>query len=233
MSEQTHATVVVVTPMAEPDRIQRIATLHRDNGQILIDVTKRLLQNAFEIGELLQEQKALSRHGEFTTWVKQNKSVLGFDVRQAQRYMLVAKNRPLLEENGIGDMQAALQLLSPVPQGEKQEKPVEFTKKEASASSESTKNDIDDVFTARDRREIISLIQVSGISEKQAQAILQHRKLKRKPVRTKPQGKALLKKKTCYLPDELEELVSRDAKKSGVSDSELMRKILKSHYGNS
>lgn len=71
--------------------IEKIAKLHEDVNACM----QTALVKAIEIGELLTEQRAASKHGEWEPWVESN---LPFSSRTARNYMKLFKNKEALQE---------------------------------------------------------------------------------------------------------------------------------------
>lgn len=88
----------------EKSRIQEISNLHQE----IIGHLKMSLEKAIRIGELLTEQKASMKHGEFTPWIKAN---LPFTDRTTQNYMRVYRERDRLKTETVSDLTQAYQLL--------------------------------------------------------------------------------------------------------------------------
>ena len=90
----------------EKVRIDEIAKLH---GEIY-GAFKTSLEKAIRVGELLTEQKQNLRHGEFTSWVKNN---LPFTDRTAQIYMRFYSERDWLKTEAVSvlNLKSAYRLL--------------------------------------------------------------------------------------------------------------------------
>lgn len=89
----------------ERTRTQKIVKLH---NQIVTDL-KRSLNSAIEIGQLLTDQKANLKHGEFTAWIAEN---LPFSDRTARNYMRVYRERDRLKTETVSDLKSAYRVLS-------------------------------------------------------------------------------------------------------------------------
>ena len=89
----------------EKTRADEIVRLH---GEIE-GLFKMSLDKAMRIGELLAEQKATMKHGEFTPWVKGN---LPFTDRTARNYMRVYRNQKRLKTETVSVLGQAYRLLS-------------------------------------------------------------------------------------------------------------------------
>lgn len=85
-------------------RVGEIIVLHGEIGGLL----KTSLKKAIRIGELMTEQKASLKHGEFTPWIKAN---LPFTDRTARKYMQLYENRELLKTENVSGLTGAYKLL--------------------------------------------------------------------------------------------------------------------------
>jgi len=72
------------------NRINEINNLHNEIGGAL----KMTLEKAIRMGELLTEQKTEFKHGGWTVFVNEN---LSFNIRQAQKYMMIFKNKGMIK----------------------------------------------------------------------------------------------------------------------------------------
>lgn len=88
----------------EMNRINEIASLHSQIGGLL----KLSLDKAIRIGELLTEQKASLKHGEYMPWVKAN---LPFTERTAQNYMRLYNQREQLKNENVSHLNEGYRLL--------------------------------------------------------------------------------------------------------------------------
>lgn len=93
-------------------RVAEITRLHNELGQLIV----KSLQNAMRIGELLVEQKARLRHGEWTPWVKEN---LPFSPRHSQKYMQIYAHREALKAPSMAhlSMNEAIKFINYKPRG--------------------------------------------------------------------------------------------------------------------
>lgn len=94
----------------EKTRTDEIIILHNEIAGHLI----KSMERAIRIGELLTEQKGNLKHGEFTTWIKNN---LPFTDRTARNYMRCYENKDKLKKDKlktetISDLTSAYKLLS-------------------------------------------------------------------------------------------------------------------------
>src|SRR3990172_7097935 len=88
----------------EKERVTEIVTLHSEvAGYLRISLAKGI-----RIGELLTEQKAALKHGEFTPWIKAN---LPFTDRTAQNYMRLYSQRGLLKTENVSYLAEGYRLL--------------------------------------------------------------------------------------------------------------------------
>jgi len=85
--------------------INEIIQLHNEIGQYL----KMSLDKAIRIGELLTEQKASLKHGDFTPWIESN---LPFTDRTARNYMRIYQEKDQLKSETVSDLKSAYKLLS-------------------------------------------------------------------------------------------------------------------------
>lgn len=88
----------------EKSRIKEIVTLHEEVSGLL----KMSLDKAIRIGELLTEQKATLKHGEWLPWVNEN---LPFTDRTARNYMKVFRSRHEIKTENVSDLTGAYHLL--------------------------------------------------------------------------------------------------------------------------
>ena len=84
----------------EQSRISEIAQLHSE----IVGYIKITLENAIRIGELLTEQKAELKHGEWIPWIEGS---LPFDKRTAQRYMKCYLEKEELKNDNVSHLSAA------------------------------------------------------------------------------------------------------------------------------
>ena len=87
----------------EKSNIQEIVTLHQEIGGHL----RMSLEKAIRIGELLTEQKASLKHGEWLPWIKDN---LPFSDRTARVYVRCFKNKAILADSAT--LGSAIKLLA-------------------------------------------------------------------------------------------------------------------------
>ncbi len=66
---------------------------------------KVMIDKAIRIGELLSEQKASMKHGEWIPWVEEN---LPFDVREGQNYMRVFAHKEELNAKPVSHLKGAI-----------------------------------------------------------------------------------------------------------------------------
>lgn len=84
----------------ELNRIQKIIEFHEELKNLMINS----LEKAFTIGFLLKEQKEGMPHGEFIRWIEKN---LPFEERTARNYMMVYKNKEMLNRKAVADLNSA------------------------------------------------------------------------------------------------------------------------------
>jgi len=91
---------------------KEIATIRKDEITNLHNEIKEQLktsmEKAFRIGQLLVEQKAELKHGEFTPWIESN---LLFTDRTARRYMNIFENWDKLKTDSVSDLTTAYKML--------------------------------------------------------------------------------------------------------------------------
>lgn len=88
----------------EDDISRKINLLHDEIKRNLLST----LNKALRIGQLLSIQKDKLKHGEFTTWVKQN---LPFSDRTARNYMRLFRERDKLKTENVTDLSKAYKLV--------------------------------------------------------------------------------------------------------------------------
>jgi hypothetical protein len=93
--------------------INEIVSLHNEISGLL----KMSLKKAIRIGELLSEQKASLKHGEFIPWIKAN---LPFTERTAQNYMRLYQHRDQLKNETVSYLTEGYKLLQEPPEPSKQ-----------------------------------------------------------------------------------------------------------------
>lgn len=86
-------------------RAEEITRLHQE----IIGSLRTSLAKGIQIGELLTEQKESLKHGEFTSWIKEN---LPFTDRTARNYMRLHQRRDELKTESVSDLTDAYKLLS-------------------------------------------------------------------------------------------------------------------------
>ena len=86
-------------------RVKEIRRLHEEIGEAL----RTTLPKAIRVGELLAEQKAELKHGEWLPWCKAN---LPFSERTASDYMKFHARRAELKTATVADLPAARKLLT-------------------------------------------------------------------------------------------------------------------------
>lgn len=89
---------------SEKNTVREIVTLHSE----ICGLLKTSLEKAVRIGELLTEQKANLKHGEFGSWIKAN---LPFTDRTVRNYMSFYRNRELLKTESVSDLTGAYRLI--------------------------------------------------------------------------------------------------------------------------
>ena len=87
-------------------RAEEITRLHEE----IIGSLRTSLTKGIQIGELLTEQKESLKHGEFTSWIKEN---LPFTDRTARNYMRLHQRRDELKTETVSGLKDAYTLLSP------------------------------------------------------------------------------------------------------------------------
>lgn len=70
-----------------------VVEIAKEHGAFM-ESARAAVEHAWRCGLLLIEVKGGLKHGEFVPWLDEHKERLGFERRQAQRYMLVAKRLP-------------------------------------------------------------------------------------------------------------------------------------------
>ena len=96
----------------EQNRIKEICTLHGE----LVQLCRTSLEKAMRVGELLTEQKASLKHGEWGLWVTNN---LPFTERTASNYTRLFRERARLKTETVSDLGQAYKLLmEPTPKSE-------------------------------------------------------------------------------------------------------------------
>jgi len=90
--------------LPEKSRIEEIIRIHNELQKLYYSE----LDRAIRLGELLEEQKKDSRHGEFEGWVEKN---LPFSVRTARNYRMIYRNREFLKGKAVADLNSAYLLL--------------------------------------------------------------------------------------------------------------------------
>ncbi len=74
------------------------------------------LELAISIGEMLNQTKEESKHGQFTIWVQAN---LPFSIRTAQKYMSIFAKKDLFHKLSADELNRAYLLISPVGEEDK------------------------------------------------------------------------------------------------------------------
>lgn len=90
--------------LPEKSRIEEIIRIHNE----LQKLYHSGLERAIRLGELLEEQKKNSKHGDFEGWIEEN---LPFSVRTARNYRMIFKNREFLKRQAVADLNSAYLLL--------------------------------------------------------------------------------------------------------------------------
>ncbi|MEI6781263.1 MAG: DUF3102 domain-containing protein [Verrucomicrobiota bacterium] len=98
-----HPTPIPSSP--RPALVSEILALH---GEI-IQSARTTLDKAIRIGQLLTEQKASLKHGEWLPWVKEN---LPFDARTAQNYTRCYGERDRLKNENVSYLADAYRMLA-------------------------------------------------------------------------------------------------------------------------
>jgi len=88
----------------EQSKIREMVTLHQE----IVGHLRQSLEKAIRLGELLTEQKASLKHGEFTGWIKDN---LPFTDRTARNYMRLYRERYRLKTETVSDLKSAYLLV--------------------------------------------------------------------------------------------------------------------------
>jgi hypothetical protein len=86
-------------------RVREIRRLHEEIGEAL----RTTLPKAIRVGELLAEQKAEMKHGEWLPWCKDN---LPFTDRTARNYMQFYDHRGQLKSELVSDLPTARKLIT-------------------------------------------------------------------------------------------------------------------------
>ena len=95
---------------SEKNTVREIVTLHSE----ICGLLKTSLEKAVRIGELLTEQKANLKHGEFGSWIKAN---LPFTDRTVRNYMSFYRNRELLKTESVSDLTGAYRYVRQIAAG--------------------------------------------------------------------------------------------------------------------
>jgi len=90
--------------LPEKSRIEEIIKIHSELQKLYYSG----LDRAIRLGELLEEQKKDSKHGEFESWIKEN---LPFSVRTVLNYRMIYRNRKFLKQQAVADLNSAYLLL--------------------------------------------------------------------------------------------------------------------------
>lgn len=90
--------------LPEKSRIEEIIKIHNELQKLYYSG----LDGAIRLGELLEEQKKNSKHGDFEGWIKEN---LPFSARTARNYRMVFKNREFLKRKVLSGLDHAYLLL--------------------------------------------------------------------------------------------------------------------------
>jgi len=97
-------TVEICGSPHEKDRIQEIIALYKEiNGHLT-----SAFQKAVKIGQLLTIQKEISKHGEFSSWIRKN---FPFTERTAQNYMKIYRHRDKIKSENISVLTDAYNIL--------------------------------------------------------------------------------------------------------------------------
>jgi len=105
LAEYRNSVVPATDQTTETNRIREITTLYSE----ISDLLKMSLQKAMRIGELLTEQKASLKHGEFMPWLKQHLPFISD--RTARRWMSLYNHRDRLKMDNVSDLTQAYKLL--------------------------------------------------------------------------------------------------------------------------
>jgi len=84
----------------EKPRAEEITRLHKE----IVGHLRQSLDKAIRIGELLAEQKASLKHGEWGSWIDEN---ISFTDRTARNYMRLYRKRDLIKTEGVSDLKQA------------------------------------------------------------------------------------------------------------------------------
>jgi Protein of unknown function (DUF3102) len=97
--------------------IEEINELHQQN----LDAAKSTLERAIWIGELLTQQRANLKHGEWLPWLEAN---IIFSDRTARRYIAVFEQREQLKLDSVSDLADAYRFLSDQSEADKRDKEI-------------------------------------------------------------------------------------------------------------
>jgi hypothetical protein len=115
--------VLTITPTQKEDVVVEINKLHSD---IIISL-KISVEKALKIGELLTKQKEQLGHGEYLKWF--DNSNIDFDIRTAQRYMLLFKNLDKFKYDNVSFLNQAEKIIDNKTKKIEKEKEQEQPKK--------------------------------------------------------------------------------------------------------
>src|SRR4051812_37587799 len=88
-------------------RIQEIKQLHNE----IVAAVRTTLDKAIRIGELLTDQKAELKHGEWGRWLRENLKIKGFSRATANNYMKLNENRQKLKILNLRNLAGAYRVL--------------------------------------------------------------------------------------------------------------------------
>ena len=139
------------------ERVDEIKALHAE----IAGHFRQSLEKAIRIGELLSEQKAALRHGEFTAWITRN---LPFTDRTARSYMRVYENRDRLKTESVSDLTTAYRLLAaPQPkQGGGVLEVIDEALEAAKTRLEQLRDELEEADTLDDLKNIIEEARLIG-----------------------------------------------------------------------
>ena len=94
MSNKRKTVTVVVQMFADPLLIDKVTNLHQE----IMSHLRQSLMKVIQIGELLDQQEAKFKHGDFEAWVSTN---FPFNFSRAREYIRVYRERERLKEEGV------------------------------------------------------------------------------------------------------------------------------------
>jgi len=96
--------------MRDYDNVPEIRKLHSE----LQGVLQNALDKAIRLGDLLSQEKARLKHGQWLPWLK---TWCPFHERTATNYIRVFQNRERLKSETVSDLTGAYKLLAPPENG--------------------------------------------------------------------------------------------------------------------